>query len=295
MALVTLKEMLADAREKHYAIPAFDVSNYEMVKAVIDVCEEERSPAIFMLLKADLEGGAQKLLISLIKAAAENATVPVCMHLDHAVDYDAIVSFIEDGGSSVMYDGSRLSLEENIANTRRVVEYAHAHGVTVEAELGRVTDAIGGLSETGGVAQDEPAIEDCLTQPEQVVRFVRETQVDCLAVAIGTAHGVYVSTPKLHFDRLSEIEAVCACPLVLHGGSGTPIPDVQRAIELGITKINIFSEVLAAMNGGLKARLNEIENLSAWPVVVWNEAREQMRSVIREKIRAFGSSGRVQA
>lgn len=295
MSLVTLKEILADARKNHYAIPAFDVSNYEMVRAVIDVCEEERSPAIFMLLKVDLEGRGQKMLIDLIKSAAETATVPVCIHLDHATSYEDIVSFIEAGGSSVMYDGSKLSLEENIANTRRVVEFAHAHDVTVEAELGHVTDAIGGLSETGDAAEDEPAIEDCLTQPDQVVRFVKETEVDCLAVAIGTAHGVYVSTPKLHFDRLSGIEAVSGCPLVLHGGSGTPDHDVQHAIALGITKINIYSEVLAAMNSSLKAKLNSIENMSAWPVIIFSEAREQMRETIRRKIRTFGSNGRMKA
>ena len=292
MALVSLKEMLADARKNHYAIPAFDVSNYEMVRAVIDVCEEERSPAIFMLLKADLEGRGQKMIIDMIRSAAETTTVPVCIHLDHATCYEDIVSCIEAGATSVMYDGSRLPLEENIANTRRVVEYAHAHGITVEAELGHVTDAIGGLSETGSVAENEPSIEDCLTQPEQVVRFVRETEVDCLAVAIGTAHGVYVSTPKLHFDRLQEIEAVSACPLVLHGGSGTPDKDVQHAIELGITKINIFSEVLAAMNRGLREKLNGIDNMSAWPCVVWTIAREEMRKTVRGKIRAFGSNGR---
>lgn len=293
MALVTLKELLADARKNHYAIPAFDVGNYEMIRAVIDVCEEERSPAIFMLLKPDLEGRGQKMLIDMIRSAASTAAVPVCIHLDHATSFEDIVSCIEDGATSVMYDGSKLSLEENIANTKRVVDYAHAHGVTVEAELGHVTDAIGGLSETGGVAEDEPAIEDCLTQPDQVVRFVRETDVDCLAVAIGTAHGVYVSTPELHFDRLSEIEAVSACPLVLHGGSGTPDPDVQKAISLGITKINIFSEVLASMNTGLKEKLNSIDNMSAWPVVVWSIAREEMRKTVRAKIRTFGSNGRV--
>ena len=291
--LVNLTPILADARKNHYAVPAFDVGNYEMVRAVIDVCEEERSPAIFMLLKADLEGRGQKMLIDMIKSAASTATVPVCIHLDHATSYEDIVSCIEDGATSVMYDGSRLSLEENIANTRRVVEYAHPRGITVEAELGHVTDAIGGLSETGGVAEDEPAIEDCLTQPDQVVRFVKETEVDCLAVAIGTAHGVYVSTPELHFDRLTEIEDVCPCPLVLHGGSGTPDAAVQKAISLGITKINIFSEVLNAMNTGLRDKLASIDNMSAWPVVVWTEARENMRRVILDKIRTFGSNGRV--
>jgi len=292
MALVNLKEMLADARKNHYAIPAFDVGNYEMVRAVIDVCEEERSPAIFMLLKPDLEGRGLKMLVDMIKSAAETATVPVCIHLDHATSYEDIVACIEAGATSVMYDGSKLPLEENIANTAKVTAYAHPRGVTVEAELGHVTDAIGGLSETGDVAENEPSIEDCLTQPDQVVKFVKETRVDCLAVAIGTAHGVYVAAPKLHFDRLKEIEAVSECPLVLHGGSGTPDPDVQEAIRLGITKINIFSEVLNAMNTGLRDKLNGIDNMSAWPVVVWTEARENMRKVVRDKIRAFGSNNK---
>lgn len=292
MAIVSLKPLLEDARKNHYAIPAFDVSNYEMVRAVIDVCEEECSPAIFMLLKADLEGRGLKMLVDMIRSAAETATVPVCIHLDHAVSYEDVVACIEAGASSVMYDGSKLPLEENIANTKRVVDFAHNLGITVEAELGHVTDAIGGLSETGDVASDDPTIEDCLTQPDQVIRFVQETKVDCLAVAIGTAHGVYVSTPKLHFDRLQEIEAVSECPLVLHGGSGTPDADVCRSIQMGITKINIYSEVLAAMNRGLKEKLNSIDNMSAWPVVVWSVARDEMRRIIRGKIRTFGSNGR---
>lgn len=293
MALVNLKEMLADARKNHYAIPAFDVSNYEMVRAVIDVCDEERSPAIFMLLKPDLDERGRKILIDMIKSAAETTTVPVCIHLDHATTYEDIVACIEAGATSVMYDGSKLPLEENIANTAKVTAYAHARNVTVEAELGHVTDASGGLSETGDVADTNLAIEDCLTQPDQVVKFVKETQVDCLAVAIGTAHGVYVATPELHFDRLTEIEKVSDCPLVLHGGSGTPDAAVQKAIELGITKINIFSEVLYGMNTGLKDKLNSIDHLSAWPMVVWKDARENMREVVRNKIRTFGSNNRV--
>ncbi|MBE5773430.1 MAG: class II fructose-bisphosphate aldolase [Clostridiales bacterium] len=290
MALVNLTEMLAHARKNHYAIPAFDVCNYEMVRAVIDVCEEERSPAIFMLLKMDLDARGQKLLIDLIRSAAETATVPVCIHLDHATTFEDIVSCIECGATSVMYDGSCLPLEENIANTRRVVEYAHARGVTVEAELGHVGDAIPGCNEDGAAAKD-PDPKDGLTQPEQVVRFVKETNVDCLAVAIGTAHGVYVSTPELQYDRLSEIEAVSGCPLVLHGGSGTPDAAVQKAISLGITKINIFSEVLAAMHAALRDKLTSIENMSTWPFFVWENARAEMRKVVRHKIRTFGSNG----
>ncbi len=293
MAIVNLKPLLTDARQRHYAIPAFDVSNYEMIRAVMEVCVQERSPAILMLLKVDLGGLGQQMLVDMARSAAALCDVPVAIHLDHATSFEDIRASVEAGVSSVMYDGSMLRYEENLTNTRRMAEYAHGHGVTIEAELGHVTDAIGGLSESGTPTQDEPSIDDCLTDPDQVRHFVRETGVDCLAVAVGTAHGVYVSAPTLHFDRLAAIEQASPCPLVLHGGSGTPDPDVQRAISLGITKINIYSEVLAAMNAGLKERLNAIENLSAWPSVVWTQARDNMREVIRHKIRVFGAAGRV--
>lgn len=292
MPLVNLKKMLADARQNHYAIPAFDVSNGEMIRAIIEVCEEERSPAIFMLLTVDLKGGGLRYLVDAIKSVSEIATVPVCIHLDHATRFEDIIRCIDAGVTSVMYDGSMLSLEENIANTRLVTQYAHPLGVTVEAELGHVTDAIGGLNETGNFIEGQLSVDDCLTRPAEVARFVTETDVDCLAVAIGTAHGVYVARPKLHLNRLEEIEAVSGCPLVLHGGSGTPDEDVKQAIALGITKINIYSEMLAAMNSGLKEKLNAIDNLSAWPVIVWDIARKRMRDVVRNKIRTFGSNGR---
>lgn len=292
MKMVTLQPILEKARKEHYAVPAFDVSNDEMIRAVMEVCEEERSPAIFMLLKADMEQHGLDYLMSELRVAAAHATVPVCVHLDHATSVEDIVACMDAGATSVMYDGSSLPIEANIRNTREVALLAHARGVTVEAELGHVTNAIGGLSETGEVCEDEKPIEDCLTNPQDVIRFVKETEVDCLAVAIGTAHGVYVSTPKLHLERLEEIERVSPCPLVLHGGSGTPDEDVRQAISLGITKINIFSEVLNAMNTGLKEKLCEIQNMSSWPVVVWSTARKRMRDVIRMKIRTFGSNGR---
>ena len=168
----------------------------------------------------------------------------------------------------------------------------HPLNITVEAELGHVADAIGGLTETRTASASDDDIERALTKPEDAKRFIELTGVDCLAVAIGTAHGVYVSTPTLRFELLKRINATSPAPLVLHGGSGTPDPDVQRAIDLGITKINIYSEVLAALNSGLKEKLNGLENLSAWPCVVYSVARERMREVIRHKIRTFGSNGR---
>lgn len=292
MAMTDLRPLLADARKHRYAIPAFDVSNDEMVRAVMEVCVAERSPAIFMLLKPDMQGMARQMLVNMIRTADALYDIPVCIHLDHATSFEDIAAVIDAGATSVMYDGSSLPYAENLEGTKRVVDYAHALGISVEAELGHVTDAIAGSSETGEASSGEMAIEDCLTDPEQVRHFVEATGVDCLAVAVGTAHGVYVSTPTLHFERLRAIEAASPCPLVLHGGSGTPDAEVRKAIALGITKINIFSEVLAAMNSGLKEKLQSIENVSAWPSVVWQDARVRMREVIRNKIRTFGSNGR---
>ena len=283
--------MLKDAREKKYAVPAFDVSNYEMIKAVIEVCEEERSPALFMCLKADLQNKGIDFLTAMLREAAKNYSVPICIHLDHATDLEDIKQAIEYGFSSVMYDGSTLPFKENVEKTREVTAYAHARGVSVEAELGHVGDALPGTVQ--GLAGKDEDPNETLTIPEEVKSFIEQTDVDALAVAVGTSHGVYRKTPQLAFDRLEEINRISTKPLVLHGGSGTPDDQMVKAIELGITKVNIYSEVLYGLNTGLKDKLNEIENLSMWPVYVYEEANKRMREVIRNKIRVFGSNGRV--
>lgn len=292
--LVSMNAILTDARDKHYAIPAFDVSNYEMMKAVIEVCEEERSPALFMCLKHDLQNKGIHFLTAMLLEAAKRYTVPVCIHLDHATEFTDICGAIDAGFTSVMYDGSMLPFDQNAGNTKKVADYAHRRGISVEAELGHVGDAIAGTAEgTADQIVKEENPEDSLTDPADVERFVQITKVDALAVAVGTAHGVYRSTPRLRLDRLEEISLVCEKSLVLHGGSGTPDDQVQKAISLGVTKINIYSEVLHGLNSGLKDKLNSIENLSMWPVFVYQEAQERMREVIRHKIRTFGSAGRV--
>lgn len=288
--LVTMKEMLEDARLRHYAVPAFDVSNYEMMRAVLEACEEERSPALLMGLGVDLSGKGLPLLTSMVKEASEHFSVPVCFHLDHATDFDLIKRAINEGFSSVMYDGSVLDFENNSKNTAEITKYAHGHGVTVEAELGHV-----GNGSVGSIAENAPDTDpgETLTDPNEVVRFIEITDVDALAVAIGTSHGVYKKTPALRIDRLDEITAVCGRPLVLHGGSGTPDDQMQTAIAHGITKINIYSDVVAALNKGLKDKLNTIENPSTWPFIVFEDARAMMKSVVREKIEKFGSAGRI--
>lgn len=288
--LVSMKEMLADARQNHYAIPAFDVSNYEMMRAVLETCEEERSPALLMCLGVDLVGKGMNLLPAMIRSASEHFSIPICLHLDHATDFELIKTAIDAGFSSVMYDGSVLDFENNAKNTAQVTKYAHARGITVEAELGHVGNAgVGSISETG--TDTDPG--ESLTVPEEVVKFVEITDVDALAVAIGTAHGVYQKTPELRIDRLDEITAICDRPLVLHGGSGTPNDQMQAAIRHGITKINIYSDVVAALNKGLKDKLNTMENPATWPFLVFEDSRKLMKEVVREKLHTFGSAGRI--
>lgn len=288
--LVTMKDMLLDAKKNHYAIPAFDISNYEMMKAVLETCEEEKSPALLMGLGVDLQGRNMKLLLSMVKSASNYFNIPVCFHLDHATDFKFIKEAIDCGFSSVMYDGSVLPFNENALNTSEVVKYAHQKGITVEAELGHVGNAsVGSISETG--LDVDPG--ESLTIPEEVSRFIELTDVDALAVAIGTAHGVYKKTPELRIDRLDEITAVCDKPLVLHGGSGTPTEQVTNAIKHGITKINIYSDVLYALNQGLKNSLNNISNPSTWPFIVYEDAIKMMKEVVREKIRTFGCANKI--
>lgn len=289
MALVNLNEILKDAREKKYAVGAFDVSNYEMVRAVVEVAEEQKSPVILMGLKPDLEGIGMDYFMAMTKLAAEKASVPVCIHLDHATNLELIKRAIDFGFTSVMYDGSVLPLDENIENTRKVCELAHKKGVTVEAELGHVGDGIVGCSETD-LHQDP---KSTLTVPEEMRIFIDKTDVDALAVAVGTAHGVYVSEPKLDFERLITLNSISSVPLVLHGGSGTPEEGVKKLIELGICKINIFSEVLDAYYSEMKTLLNSKDHMAIWPCVANENPIASMKRVIRNKIILFGSNNRV--
>ena len=285
-----MKEMLRDAKENHYAIPAFDVSNYEMMRAVLDTCEEEGSPALLMGLEVDFWGKGRELLASMVKAASDIYTVPICFHLDHATSLDSIKAAVKAGFSSVMFDGSELPFEENARRTKEVTDFAHPLGISVEAELGHVGNAMVG-NEKATVFNENA--EDTLTLPSEAKRFLEITDTDALAVAIGTSHGVYKSTPTLRIDRLDEITSVCNIPLVLHGGSGTPDEQMKEAIAHGVTKINIYSDVIGAMNSGLLEKLSSITNPSTWPAFVFEKAREKMRAVVREKIRVFGSNGRI--
>lgn len=248
--LCTLNEMLPHARKHRYAVTAFDYVPDVFVRSILDICEFKRAPVIMSALPHDLQGRGMTYMTGIVKAVASAYTVPVCLHLDHATDIELIKACIEAGFTSVMFDGSHFPLRENIAKTLEVVKYAHARGVTVEAELGFVA----GSDLEGGDTGDNR-----LTEPGEVERFVAETGVDALAVSIGTAHGVYKSTPTLDIKRLGEIKAVTDVPLVLHGGSGTPEDQLVEAIKGGITKLNIYADMRLAMNSAMSKAAAMVE------------------------------------
>ena len=229
--LVSMKEMLADAKAKKYAIPAFDVSNYEMMRAVLDACEEERSPALLMALGVDLGGRALPIITAMVKEAAKHYTVPVCFHLDHGVSEFEVSRAMRYGATGIMIDKSLVSMEENIEVTKRVVEYCNAIGVGVEGEIGHV-----GVAANGDEDADYTTVEEAKT-------FVEATGVRALAIAVGTAHGRYKKEPKLAIKRIAEIHAETDVALVLHGGSGIPDAQIKAAIEAGIRKINFSTDL----------------------------------------------------
>lgn len=292
MALVTIKEMLEKARREKYCVGAFDVSNLEMGQKIIEAAEEKKSPVIIMGLMVDLQGDMLDYWLYGMKKMAEKASVPVCIHLDHAKDLDFLKKCVDKGFTSVMYDGSTFPLEENIRLTKEAVDYAHAHGVTVEAELGHVGDGlVSGEAKTDG-EYDNP--DDYLTNPDEMKKFLDETQVDCLAVAVGTSHGVYVHTPKLHFERLDLLNEISTVPMVMHGGSGTPDDQIRKAVSKGICKLNIYSEMLSAYYGALKKKLEESASLAIWVSKANEKPLEALKEVVKEKMDLMGSTGKAE-
>ena len=293
MALVNIKEMLEKARKEHYAVGAFDASTIEMAMAIVEAAEEEKSPVIVMGLTPDLQQGNEKMLTywtESLKDLAKKASVPVCLHLDHARDMNFLKRCVDAGFTSVMYDASEYPFEENVRLSKEAADYAHKYGATVEAELGHVGDGIvsGVIKEDGNY--DNP--EDYLTNPEEMRRFIAETGVDCLAVAVGTSHGVYVHEPKLDFVRLELLNSISDIPMVVHGGSGTPDAQIKKAISLGVTKLNIYSEMMAAYFGTMKEELEKAGTMAIWMSNANREPLKAVKKVVKEKIRLTGSAGK---
>lgn len=247
--LVTTKEMLEDAREGKYAVGAFNIENLEFVMAVIRAAEEKKSPVILQTTPGTVKYGSLKKYAALVRAAAEEASVPVALHLDHGDSYERALGALQAGYTSVMIDGSHDSFEENIRLTKSVTDVARVFGIPVEAELGKV----------GGKEDDGPLVEgeNPYTDPDQAEEFVARTHCTSLAVGVGTAHGVYKGTPHIEQDVLIAIKNRLDIPLVLHGTSGVPDDQVAEAIQNGICKVNYATELRQNFMAGFMQYMKE--------------------------------------
>lgn len=278
MSLVRSNELLLDAQKNHYAIGAFNVENMEMLQAVIAAAEAENAPVILQTTPSTLKYAPTSLYFAMARAVAEKASVPVVIHLDHGNSFELCEKAAKDGYTSLMIDGSKLSLDENIQLTKKVVEMAKTYRVcpSVEAELGK----LGGKEDDVEVKNGE----DTCTDPMEAVRFVEESGIDSLAVAIGTAHGFYKGTPKLEFERLAEIRNNVSVPLVLHGSSGVPDEDVMKAISLGICKVNYATELRVAYSDAVKACISQDPSVYD-PKKYGAMGREAVTALVRHRIR----------
>jgi fructose-bisphosphate aldolase, class II len=282
MPFVTLRELLADARRGGYAVGAFNTNNMEIVQAIVEAAQEEQSPVILQASQGALKYAGIEYIAAIVRAAVETSTVPVALHLDHGTSFEQTMLCLKHGFTSVMFDGSKYSLDENIAATRKVVDVAHAMGASVEGELGKI----------GGVEDDIHVDErDALyTDPDEAVRFVNESGVDALAVAIGTAHGAYKGEPKLDFDRLALIYSRIETPIVLHGASGVPADSIRKAVSLGVCKINIDTELRQAFTRGVQNVVREKPG-EYDPRKLLGPAKDEMKAIVKEKMKLFGCSG----
>ena len=306
MPLVSPKEMFQKAYTGGYAIGAFNVNNMEIIQGIMEAGKEENAPLILQVSAGARKYAGQNYIIKLMEAALMDTDLPVVLHLDHGPNFDLCKSVIDGGFTSVMYDGSHLPYEENIAETQRVVEYAHARGVWVEAELGRLA----------GVEEDVSSDEHIYTDPEQAKDFVTRTGCDSLAIAIGTSHGAYKfkGEAKLDFDRLAKVSQLLpGVPIVLHGASSVPqefvemantfgghvpgargVPEdlLRKAASMAVCKINIDTDIRLAMTATIRKHL--VENPADFdPRQYLTPARKAVKDMVQRKIKnVLGCSGK---
>ncbi|NLI60121.1 MAG: class II fructose-1,6-bisphosphate aldolase [Clostridiales bacterium] len=283
MSLVNPIKMIENAQREGYAIAAFNIHNLETIQAVVEAAWEERSPLIIQTTPGTLRHAGIPYVAACVKTAARLYDIPIALHLDHCESFETIMQCIRAGYTSVMIDGSKLPYDRNVATVKKVVDIARSVGVSVEAEIGK----IGGTEDDMTVDESEAA----LTIPEEAEDFARATGVDILAIAIGTAHGLYKGEPKLDFERLSAIRERVDIPLVLHGGSGVSDEAIRESIKRGICKINIATELKVPMAQAIQDvfAANPEEND---PRQYMGKAKEAVKEVARKKIQLCGSSGR---
>ncbi|WP_010677223.1 class II fructose-bisphosphate aldolase [Bacillus timonensis] len=284
MPLVSMKEMLEKAKAEGYAVGQFNLNNLEFTQAILQAAQEENSPVILGVSEgAGRYMGGFKVVVAMVKAIMEesNITVPVAIHLDHGSSFENCAKAIHAGFTSVMIDASHHPFEENIEITSKVVELAHFHGVSVEAELGTV----------GGQEDDVVAEGVIYADVNECVELVNRTGIDCLAPALGSVHGPYKGEPNLGFKEMEEIGNKTGLPLVLHGGTGIPTKDIQKSVSLGTAKINVNTEnqiaSAKAVREALAAKPEEYD-----PRKYLGPARDAIRETVKGKMREFGSTGR---
>lgn len=282
--LYTGKSILDVANANNFAIPAFNISDWAMFNGIMDISEEMGAPVI-IAIHPDEVAHITTDLIPAMHSRAHRSSVPVAIHWDHGGTYEQIITAIRSGFTSVMIDASLKPFEENVALTRKVVEAAHAVGIQVEGELGTI-----GANDSYG---ESGAAEIIYTDPADAVRFVRETGVDSLAIAIGTSHGLYPAekNPELRHDLLQEIKAAVGIPLVLHGGSSNPDAELSRAVELGVNKINISSDIKVSYHNRMREVLGTDERLRE-PNAIQPDPIAAMKVTAAEKIDLFRATGK---
>ncbi|UXV29077.1 ketose-bisphosphate aldolase [Mammaliicoccus sciuri] len=280
--LISGKEILRVANENKFAVPAFNAGSGQLLDAVMQACEETESPVMIAIHPDELKFLTDSF-VAQVKYFANHSKVPVCIHLDHGASYEQVIHAIKLGFTSVMIDASHLPFEENIAVTKKVVDIAHPVGVSVEAELGTIGDT--GNTVEGGVS------EVIYTDPSTAQEFLERTGVDSLAIAIGTAHGIYPKNmkPELKLDILKETSHLTDIPLVLHGGSSNSDNEIQEAVKLGINKINISSDIKIAFTNKLRDVLDNQDSEAREPNVLFPSCIEETKKVAVEKINLFNS------
>lgn len=280
--LVTGKEILDHAHKHGYAVGAFNINNMEILQALVAAADEERSPVILQVSEGAIKYAGMDYLAAMVNVAAKQTTVPICLHLDHGTTYETIMQCMTHGWTSVMYDGSHHPLDVNIAETAHIVKVAHASGISVEAELGRLS----GVEDNISVSEKD----SIYTNPQEAEKFVKETGVDSLAIAIGTAHGKYKGQPKLDYERLDTIKKMLDMPIVLHGASGLTEEQLKKCVSLGVNKINIDTDFRQAFTDGIHSVFDANPDVFD-PRKILGPARDAVKQVAINKIRMFGSKG----
>ena len=286
MPLVTSKELLQAALEGHFAVGAFNANNMEQIQGIIDAAVEEQSPVILQVSQGAIDYAGLGYASTMVKVAAQEADVPVVLHLDHGSSYSQNVVCLRAGFTSLMFDGSKLPYDENVRITKQIVEMASAVGVPVEGELGKV------LQSRDNVSEEE--VRAAMTDPDQARNFVEETGISALAVAVGSVHAMTSADAELDIERMKAIRAKVDIPMVLHGSSGAKEDSIVEAIQYGITKINVATQLNMAFVGAIKqATVDTPDNVDPrkWLAL----GRDALKEVVRHKMRTFGSSGQATA